>query len=48
MEPYRYDPVAIQEAQREHTQRVGRNYIVGSVIFSVSFMALCVFIMLII
>jgi hypothetical protein len=48
MEPYRYDPKAIQEAQRLHTQRVGRNYIIGSIIFGISFMAMCVAIMLII
>ena len=48
MEPYRYDPVAVQDAQRLHTERVGRKYIIGSIIFGISFMAMCTAIMLMI
>lgn len=43
MNMHHFDP---QEAQRLHTQKVGRKFILGSIAFSVSFMALCIVIML--
>jgi hypothetical protein len=43
MNPHHYDS---QEAQRLHIQRVGNKFILGSIAFSVSFMALCIVIML--
>jgi hypothetical protein len=45
MEPFRFDT---RDAERAHKDRVGRYYILGSFAFGVSFMAMCVVIMLMI
>jgi hypothetical protein len=43
MEPFQFDA---RDAERTHRDRVGRYYILGSFAFGVSFMAMCVVIML--
>ena len=45
MEPFRFDA---KDAERSHRDRVGKYYILGSFAFGISFMVMCVIIMLII